>query len=77
MFKFLKRFGSGLRELLADSEPETIVTACDECDAPIPEKRRRHALRLGSEFFFCSTRCSARARKRRQRQRDATPGSVA
>jgi RNA polymerase-binding transcription factor DksA len=65
----LKNFLQGVGAVLAAFKAEA-VTRCDECDAPIPATRRRHALRVGVESRFCSERCSARARKRRQRERE-------
>ncbi len=71
MFKnFLQRVSAGLRDVLEQATKLESVTACSECDAPIPAERRLHALRIGSESLFCSARCGARVRKRRQRERE-------
>jgi hypothetical protein len=72
MFKdFLKRVTSGLREAMETAAES--VTVCSDCDAPIPLERRRHAIRVGDESLFCSERCGARVRKRRQRTRNMKP----
>jgi RNA polymerase-binding transcription factor DksA len=63
-----KRFLAGLSRLV-ESVPAQSVTVCSECNEPIPAERRLHALRVGSESLYCSARCGARVRKRRQRER--------